>query len=194
MRPGPACRATYSRIDACEEPRYVASGDTSSRSWPCGTSMSRRPTASAGRLSDERLACAVHDVAARRRHGDGAQPVVVGRGHVLRAGEDLQEPEAEEDDGEDDHGHGREAGDAQAERRQLGDRPVAAAGAQHAVRHLAEQTGAVRPARRRRRRPHRHALEVRRRALPALTPVAHCPSPPSARAAPGGSPARPAAC
>ena len=52
----------------------------------------------AGTVVDDDLAVAVDDVAARRDDLDRAQTVVVGLGDELLAAQDLQEPQAEEDD------------------------------------------------------------------------------------------------
>ncbi len=77
---------------------------------------------------DDDLAVAVDDGAARRHDLDRAQAVVVGLGDELLAAEDLQEPQAEEDDAEHDGGDADHDGDAQRHRRQLDDGPVATAG------------------------------------------------------------------
>ena len=76
----------------------------------------------------EHLALAVDDVAARRDHLDRAQTVVVGLGDELLAAQDLQEPEAEEDDAEQHRGQAEDDRHAQGDGGELDDGLVAAAG------------------------------------------------------------------
>ena len=79
------------------------------------------------------LTVTIDDVAALRDDLDGLEAVVVGLGHELLAAQDLQEPEAEEDDAEHHRGDADDDGDAQGDRRQLDDGLVAAAGADRPV-------------------------------------------------------------
>jgi hypothetical protein len=64
---------------------------------------------------DDRLVVAIEDRPARRLDRDVADPVGVGQLDVLRAGEDLQVPEPEEDDGKEDEREAAERGDADRE-------------------------------------------------------------------------------
>ena len=61
------------------------------------------------------------------------EPVVVGLRDEVLAAEDLQEPEAEEDDAEHDHGESHDDRHAQGDGRQLDDGLVAPAGADRPV-------------------------------------------------------------
>ncbi len=87
----------------------------------------------AGAVADDRLALAVHDVAARRDDLDRAETVVVGLRDELLAAQDLQEPQAEEDDAEQHHGDADDDGDAQGYGRHLDDGLVATAGTDRPV-------------------------------------------------------------
>ena len=96
-----------------------------------GPASRRRPPSACGSLGqlvghdldrlalavvDEDVAVAVDDLAARRLDLDLADAVVVRLGQVLVAGQDLQVPEAEEDDPED---HERDAADDRDAQREL---------------------------------------------------------------------------
>ena len=87
----------------------------------------------AGAVGHDDLAVAVGDRAARRHDLDRAQAVVVGLGHELLAAEDLQEPQAEQDDAEQHQRQAEDDGGAQRHGRKLDDGPVATAGADRPV-------------------------------------------------------------
>ena len=72
-------------------------------------------------VADDHLAVAVEDRAARRLDPDRAQLVVLGGIEILRAGEHLQRPEPEEEDGEDGDRDDAEHADSQG---QPGRQPV----------------------------------------------------------------------
>jgi hypothetical protein len=74
----------------------------------------------AGPIAHEQAPVAVDDLAARRLDVDLAHAVVVGLGQVAVPGEDLQVPEAEEDDAE--HHERGAADDGDADRELRGDR------------------------------------------------------------------------
>ncbi len=86
-----------------------------------------------GARLDERLAVAVDDVAARRLDLDLAHAVVARLADVVVAGQDLEEPEPEEDDREGDEGHAAEHGDAHRELRR-DRRPAVLDGRRHRAR------------------------------------------------------------
>ena len=71
----------------------------------------------AGHVADDHPAVAVEDRAARRLDPDRAQLVVLGGVEVLRAREDLQRPEPEEQDCEDDQRDDAEDADPEGEPR-----------------------------------------------------------------------------
>ena len=82
--------------------------------------------ATLGRFSTITVTVTVRDGPPKRHDLDRAQAVVVSLGHVLLAAQDLQEPQAEEDDADEQHGEPDKHGDAQRHRGQLDDGPVAA--------------------------------------------------------------------
>ena len=75
----------------------------------------------AGHVRDDRVPGPVEDRAARGLDGDGAELVVLRRVQVAVAGEDLERPQAQEEDGEDDE---RERGQHADPERELGREPV----------------------------------------------------------------------
>ena len=77
-------------------------------------------------------AVAIEDGAPGSQHGDGAQTVVVGLSDVLLGRQDLQEPQAKDDDPDEPDGDGSQQQHAQGDRRRLRDL-VAAAGADPAA-------------------------------------------------------------
>ena len=88
-RPGASPRRARAR-------RYSSASSSSA----AGSSVGLTCTTGAARVSHERAAVAVDDVAARRLDLDLAHAVLARLGDVLLAREHLQEPEAEEDDRE----------------------------------------------------------------------------------------------